>query len=199
MEKDKIYYGKTFQDMHLYCKLIQESEKDGKILLRLLGVNDSRVLGEFFRGLSHETRSRFAPHQLSMEYASALCHRLDQDSADRFILISAEECVGYFILDPVIPIHEADRFRTFGISLESYRDCMFAPCMADNYQGRGLATKSMPFLLDHCLRKGYRSLALLGGTQESNLQALQFYRKFGFKKIGGYLTEVYNIDMQLIF
>ena len=44
-----------------------------------------------------------------------------------------------------------------------------------------------------------RSLVLLGGVQASNEQALAFYRRLGFKEVGGYTSAdgAQNIDMRL--
>lgn len=167
-------------------------------VLKLLSVNDHEQLGDFFQGLSKETRMRYAPHPLDKAYARKLCLEIEFDPADRFVLSTDTEIIGYFILDPQVPVHEADRYKNYAIELESGKDCMFAPCMADAYQDKGLGGKVMPSLLEHCQKKTYKSLVLLGGTQESNRRALQFYRKFGFNEHGGFHTEVYNIDMRLL-
>jgi hypothetical protein len=39
----------------------------------------------------------------------------------------------------------------------------------------------------------------MGGTQETNRRALAFYEKFGFKRYGGYQTDIFNHDMRLVF
>ena len=176
---------------------IKISNRGKDFYLRLLEKDDFKALGSFFLGLSSETRSRFAPHPLDEEYAIKLCRELKSDTANRFVLSADEVLIGYFILDPLIPGHESERYRNYNIELLSWKDCIFAPCLTDAYQDKGLGGKAMPYLMDICYRKGYRSLVLLGGTQESNARALQFYRKFGFKVCGGYQTTVFNMDMRL--
>lgn len=179
-------------------KPIWLSSRNEQFLLRPLVREDASELGRFFNSLSAETRSRFAPHPLDQTFAAALCAGLNEDPADRFILGSSGSIFGYFILDPVVPAHEAERYRYYDIELVPGEDCMFAPCLADSHQDRGLGGQVMPHLIEHCRRKGYRSLVLLGGTQETNALALQFYRKSGFIPLGSFMTEIANIDMRLV-
>lgn len=168
-------------------------------ILKKLSSNDGKNLGNFFNSLLPETRSRFAPHPLTFEYAALLCdEEQSTDTAERFILWDNKLIAGYFILEFRIPDHEAKRYSEYGIMLEQGKDVMFAPCVADSYQDRGLASLVMDILLEHCRKRECRSLVLLGGTQESNARAIRFYEKFGFIPCGGYHTEVYNIDMRLI-
>ena len=184
----------------------RQGDREYTLHFRPLDRRDAAGLASFFQGLSPLTRSRFGPHPLDEETARGLCTRVDLDSALRFVLVAGGEIhqdqnpliIGYFILNPEIPGHEAERYRSFGIQIESHRDCMFAPCLADPFQGKGLASQVIPLLLDQCRQRKYRSLVLLGGTRETNPGAIQFYRKFGFRKVGGYYTDVYNMDMQLI-
>ena len=171
---------------------------DADYQLNQLQQNDRDALGRFFTGLSSATRSRFGPHPLNTEHAAKLCYALDEDPAGRFVLYSDDAICGYFIVDPVLPGHEVERYMNYGIALESGKDCMFAPCMADRFQGRGLGNAVMPFLLKHCRDKRYRSMVLLGGTQESNERALKFYQRWGFRPLGTFMTSVSNIDMQLM-
>ena len=168
-------------------------------LFRLLRAEDAPVLTAFFASLSEETKTRFGPHPLDAQTAVVLCNSAEEDPADRFVLADHDMIAGYFILDPLIPLHEAERYRGYGIKLQDNKDCMFAPCIADAYQDQGLAGVSMNYILRHCRLKDYRSLVLLGGTQESNPRAIHFYEKFGFELRGGYQTGVWNRDMRLIF
>ncbi|MCG6960554.1 GNAT family N-acetyltransferase [bacterium BMS3Abin03] len=164
---------------------------------REISKNDGETLGEFFSELSDETRSRFAPHPLTTEYADKLCLNLSDDTAERFVLYFQGNIVGYFILDNEMSSHEQKRYQPFGINLESKKDVLFAPCIADEFQNKGLASNVMSILIEHAKEKQVRSIVLLGGTQETNTLARAFYKKFGFKEFGGYQTEIYNIDMRL--
>jgi GNAT superfamily N-acetyltransferase len=178
-------------------KSIIISHREKEYSLKLLDKDDSEALSRFFFRLSDETRSRFGPHPLDEQYAGRLCAASGTEIAERFVLNIQDMIIGYFIIDPEIPGHEAHRYTSYSIELKSMLDCMFAPCLADDYQSKGLGAKVMPYLVEHCRRKGYRSLVLLGGTQETNEGALHFYRKFGFRTYGGYHTSVFNLDMRL--
>ncbi|MBN2181790.1 MAG: GNAT family N-acetyltransferase [Sedimentisphaerales bacterium] len=158
---------------------------------------DGLALGYFFGLLSDETKSRFAPHPLTPEYAKRLCINESGDTAERFVLECDRKIIGYFILEYVMSVHEANRYRQFGVNLKSNQDILFAPCILDEYQNKGLASQVMMILIQHAKEKRMRSIVLMGGTQETNIIAKKLYEKYGFKKYGGYQTDIYNIDMRL--
>lgn len=167
-------------------------------LLRKLQNSDYEMLAKYFISLSDETRSRFGPHPLTEEYALELCNQ-EEDTAFRFVLEKEAESiiVGYFILESQMSIHEKERFARFDVTLESKCDLLFAPSILDGYQNNGLASKVMPVLINEAKQLKAKRLVLMGGTQESNDRAIAFYEKFGFKKYGGYHTEMYNHDMMM--
>jgi GNAT superfamily N-acetyltransferase len=165
--------------------------------LRTLSAQDSSALAEYFERLSDESRKRFQPHPLTREHAaylSALAH----DTATRFVLLSGDSIIGYFILESEMSVHEAGRYAAHGIELTSERDILFAPSILDEYQNHGLASLVMPKLLEWAKERHAKSLVLMGGTQETNGRAIAFYEKFGFQKHGGYHTEMFNHDMRLV-
>lgn len=175
--------------------------KDGiHYLFRKLVKADAALLARYFSSLSEATKTRFAPHPLTDEYADKLC-QLKLDSAQRFVLLpdSLDKIIGYFILEYHMSPHEARRYREQGVCLESELDPLFAPSIADDYQNRSLASSVMPLIIDAAKEHGARSLVLLGGTQETNRIAIAFYEKFGFKRYGGYQTDIFNYDMRLVF
>ncbi|MCG6200529.1 GNAT family N-acetyltransferase [Psychromonas antarctica] len=135
---------------------------------------------------------------ITPEFAAQLCVNLLTDSAQRFILEIDEKIIGYFILQSQISEHEASRYAQCGIVLKTGNDLLFAPCIADKYQHQGFASLVMDRLINDYKGK-VRSFVLMGGTQETNLAARDFYKKFAFKEHGGYQTEIYNIDMRLLF
>lgn len=170
-------------------------------VLRQLRSDDARTLGAFFDSLSAQTKQRFAPHPLTAEHAAELCKEARPNSeTQRWIVTLQEnnEVLGYFILDTQMSPHERTRYQQQGIELQQGDDWLFAPVIADNWQNRGLASATMPLLLTHAKTAGARSLVLLGGTQETNLKGIAFYRKFGFEQHGGYQTEIYNLDMRAL-
>lgn len=180
-------------------KMTTVTAKDGtKSRFRLLAQNDQQALGDFFKKLSQQSRSRFAPHPLSSEFATQLCANLLTETAQRFVLECDGNIVGYFILQAKMSEHEALRYAQQGITLKTGEDLLFAPCIADPFQNKGLASLVMARLINH-YQERVRSFVLMGGTQETNYAGRHFYKKYGFKEYGGYQTDIYNIDMRLCF
>jgi diamine N-acetyltransferase len=164
--------------------------------LRLLRFTDTHRLQAYFDGLSATTRSRFQPHAMNRETVSTLCGAVSSNIM-RFVVLLNADIIGYFVLDPNMSEHEAARYRVQGIELSSGIDFLFAPSIADAWQGRKVASHAMPALIEFAKAAGARSLVLMGGTQATNVAAVAFYRKFGFTSHGGYHTGVFNHDMRL--
>lgn len=177
-----------------------KSKQNEEFLFRELASSDSQMLGKFFVNLSEETRSRFGPHPLTIECACELCNAIDDSKIQRFVLLNENAIAGYFILDFNIYKHEVARYQQKNISLSSNLDPVFAPCIADKQQNSGLASQAMLLIIQIAQNRTLRRIVLMGGTQESNLLARSFYRKFGFKEYSTFYTDynqLNNIDMML--
>ena len=166
--------------------------------LRLLIKSDKIGLQGFFESLSSETKSRYAPHPLTSEFAQNICINLPADTADRFILIYNEIIIGYFIIEYAIPDHELKRYLNYGKPLRSGQDVLLAPCILDPYQRKGLGSKALKSIFKFLKENGIKNVILLGGTQMTNIPGRALYEKMGFKICGGYQTNVYNYDMYLV-
>lgn len=165
--------------------------------LKALQRRDAMALGEFFTQLDEKSRKRFGPHPLNKAYARHLCDSLLSDTAHRYIVQDAQEVIAYFILEHKMSEHEQGRYAKQAIKLEPKQDLLFAPCIAAEWQNQGIASIVMEKLIE--LYKGkVKSFVLLGGTQESNVRAIAFYKKWGFVKHGGYYSDIYNMDMRLV-
>ncbi len=125
-----------------------------EFLFRKLARSDAALLGAYFLSLSKETQSKYGPHPLTAEHAGKLCQTA-QDTADRFIVLekNQNEIIGYFIVEYGDAPDEANRYRAQGIDLESMRDPIFAPSMADAYQNKGIASLVMPLIIDAVKKK----------------------------------------------
>lgn len=169
---------------------------------RPLAKTDGQLLGNFFEGLSQETRSKFGPHPLTIEHAyEELCPKVGADNVSRFVICSTDKVVGYFIVDFNDYPNEKSRYGFYDVNLNFSSDPVFAPCIADSYQGLGVASKALGLLIKELTEKGVRSLVLMGGTQEPNHLARSFYKKFGFQEYGEFYTDynkLNNIDMRLM-
>lgn len=177
-----------------------KNRKLGNLVLREINNSDSEQLGKFFDRLLESTRKLYGPHPLNSEEANTICNNYPESDKTRFILAYSNQIIGYFLFDFAQYPHEFDRYSKLGISLDFDVDPVFAPCIADNYQGMGLASDVMPHLLTWAKSKKLRSIVLMGGTQEPNERARKFYNKFGFKEYSRFFTQinnVNNIDMRL--
>ncbi|MFT6909959.1 MAG: GNAT superfamily N-acetyltransferase [Oleiphilaceae bacterium] len=181
---------------------IQTKNKD-MFSFRALEKSDAEMLGNFFESLSNQTRSKFGPHLLTLEYAkSTLCENIAIDNVSRFVIVSPKVIVGYFILDFNDYPHERDRYLSYGIDLDFSVDPVFAPCIHDKYQSQGVASLAMKALLHVLDKSKIKSLVLMGGTQEPNVLARNFYKKFNFQELGEFYTDhndLNNVDMRLVF
>ncbi len=157
------------------------------VLFRPLGPDDAGIPGEYFLGLSEETRRRYGPHPFDQATADQLCANIDPGHTLRMIGILDEagrpRVVAYIIL--LLGITEGDRahYARNGIALDPDTDCTLAPSLADAYQNRGWGTVMMRHLIDVARRLGRRRMALMWGTQATNSRAIRFYEKLGFRHI----------------
>ncbi|TAA48401.1 GNAT family N-acetyltransferase [Corallincola spongiicola] len=171
---------------------------DQQFSLRLLHRDDGAALARYFAQMGEDTRRRFGPHPLTEAFADELVQKGD-DSADRFVMTSDDgKIAAYFIFERQAFPHEMQRYAEQGIVLAAGQDISFAPSVADAYQNSGVASAAMPALIGYARSMGAKSLVLMGGTQATNERAVRFYEKFGFRRHGGYQTELYNHDMRLL-
>ena len=176
------------------------SKNNEEFFFRELESNDGKILGNFFLNLSENTTSKFGPHPLTKECANELCNAINEINIQRFIVVKNEVVAGYFILDFNVYENEIARYQQSGFILESNLDPVFAPCIADNYQNSGIASRSMSLIIQIAKKANLRRIVLMGGTQEPNILARSFYNKFGFKEYGTFYTDhnqLNNIDMML--
>jgi diamine N-acetyltransferase len=180
-----------------------KSKSHETFIFRHFKQDDADILGEFFESLSDNTRSKFGPHPLTAEYASStLCKTIGTDNVVRYVIASTREVIGYFILDFSEYPHERERYLNYGINLDFSCDPVFAPCISDKHQNQGIASLAMNAMLQIIDRSKVKSLVLMGGTQEPNVLARNFYKKFGFKELGEFHTDhngLNNVDMRLVF
>ena len=167
-------------------------------VLRPLQGGDAGILGDYFLGLSEETRSLYAPHPFDRETAAALCAGIDSADTMRFLAVKkgdVPQVLAYFVV--VFGVIDSDRKRYGGdgMPLDGETDCSVGPSVADAYQNSGLGSLVMRHLLDAARGMGYRRMLLLGGVRQHNGRAIHFYEKFGFVKVREFTSRAPNFDM----
>jgi len=175
------------------------SAQGGNYTLRKLLPGDGAKLGDLFLSLSSATLARFGPHPMTRQHSAFLCSRSVSDgSTERFVLEAHDaQLVGYFIFENSPCDNEKARYRGYGIDIGHGLHLRFAPLIADQFQGLGLAPLVMPHLIQRARSRAALSIVLMGGTQKTNVHAVHFYRNMGFVPAGQFSTEIENYDMYL--
>jgi len=141
----------TFADITEAPQLVTSSAtlcNGESIIYRMLQKEDALRLGDYFTGLSQDTRSRFGPHEFTYAMAQTLCDRIGQESTLRFIAVTdgdngANAVIAYYLLDCGVSDGDRERYQRYGITLNPETDCKFAPSVADHYQNTGVGIKSL--------------------------------------------------------
>jgi GNAT superfamily N-acetyltransferase len=154
---------------------------------RALLPTDSRILGEYFLGLSEQTKALYGPHPFDQATADKLCAEIDYADTIRFIGTlpgeGQEQVIAYFILMLGLTPGEMERYPKAGIAVDPNLDCLIAPSVADAYQSQGLGTPCMHHILSVARRLGRRYFLLMGGVYAHNERAFHFYQKVGFQMV----------------
>lgn len=169
------------------------------ITIRLLESADAPRLTEYFKGLSDETKSYFAPHSFMEETVRHICKTLNPDELVRLIATSADnqKIIAYMLLLSGATPSDSARFEALGIPINTETDYSIAPSITDAYQNRGLGSLLMQRCLDIARAMNKQRIILWGGVQARNERAIQYYRKFGFVEVGRFENDVLNYDMCL--
>jgi diamine N-acetyltransferase len=159
-----------------------------QVTFRPVSKEDSQILGDYFLGLSTETKCRYGPHPFDRATAEELCANTDPTQTLRMIATQkvngCDQVIAYLILILGIREEDAARYLKLGIPLETMTDCTLAPSVADAHQSKGLGSLLMPHLKQVAKRIGRKRMVLWGGTQATNAPAIHFYLKHGFRTVG---------------
>lgn len=174
-----------FDNSQLFCRKIEFKGIDKKpetILFRLLSTNDFGKVLEFFNNLSEETR-RFATYPSYDELcANQFCEDVGRQDIVRFIALNeSSQIVGIFELNFTLSQFDIDRFRSYGIELNSETDVQLAPCLRDDYQNGGLATELIRQTVEFLKILKKRRVIAWAGVLTDNHRALRFYEKNHFQ------------------
>jgi diamine N-acetyltransferase len=163
--------------------------------LKSLDPQDFGGLEEYFASLSAETKSRFGPHPFDRENIAAVYAH--QHVYKGYIAVEKEtgKIIAYAIVKSGYLEHDFPRLHAYGIEPDSFKDCTYAPSVADNWQGKGVGYHLFRFMLSDLKADGIHRILLWGGVQAANQQAVEFYRRNGFYILGSFQHNGENYDM----
>ena len=169
--------------------------------VRGLVTTDRAALTAFLAGLS--TTSRRFWHR-DTDPADAAADWIDAiGRSDKLRLVAhpagAPDLAGVVDLSFSLPDgYEITRYARYGITLDPARTARFGPCVADDWQGLGLAPALLPPTWDAVRLLGRDRVVLFGGVQTANQRALRFYLRAGFAAVGTFTGEDGDgVDMML--
>lgn len=166
------------------------------IVFRKLFASDLEALINYLDGLSNETKSRFGPHDFSRE---GIILFFQDPSLTGFLGLdkTTGEIIAYAILKRGLQADDKVRIGSLGYQLDLFYDASLAPSVADKWQGKNIGNGIMQFILEALPSMHIKRIFLWGGVQESNLKAIAYYQKWGFKQLGIFEHHGNNLDMYL--
>lgn len=169
--------------------------------LRALRADDTERLATYLGDMTEATRSLWGPHGFTPEAAAEICASLDPARMLRLVAVvegpDGPRFVAYFLLDFSPHQGDSERYAKLGIELDPTTTATMAPSVAEGLQGVHVGSALMPALLEAARTMGMQRIVLWGGVQERNLRARRFYEKWGFRKVGEFMTELNNHDMMM--
>ena len=140
----------------------------------------------FLEELSPATRRvKFFP-SYDFTTAKALCDGIRR--REKLLLVvelsSSQEIIGLFEISFDISEDDKERFLRSGVLLDERTDCRIGPCLADEYQNKGVGSILFPAIVDIAKKFGRKRMILWGGVFRDNVRAVRFYEKHGFRLVG---------------
>ena len=179
---------------------------DQEVLIRLLRRDDGTVFGRYLVALAQQAREQLPPHRFDQDAAEAICADAGDPHVLRTLAVvrddAGQRVVGYFILRLGVSGPERARFANYRLVLDERTDCKLATSVAEDYRHQGVGKSMMEHALELARRVGRKRVLLAGGIQASNVHAIHFYTRFGFRVVGQFTTvrgeaQVDNFDMIL--
>lgn len=158
---------------------------------------DTDALVSYLLLLSDVTKKRFAPHLFT---AKAVEEILSSHQYAAFAVKdeTAKRILAYAVVHFGVPQDEVPRFAGYGLEIHQQTDCMYAPSVADEWQGKGMGSLLLQFICDALIEEGKKRIFLWGGVQTGNTKALHFYSNRGFQVLGTFEYKGSNTDMLLV-
>ncbi len=160
------------------------------IVFRPLAPDDDGALADFLQSLSPQTRrfSTYASYDLAA--AQEMCEAINRYDKLRMVATHGQRIVALFEFSFGLVDDDIKRYQGYDIALDERVDCRFGPCLADNYQDRGLGSQLLPAMLDIARRFGKQRMILWGGVLADNARAIRYYEKNGFRLLGKFRNDM---------
>lgn len=167
--------------------------KDIKICKFDLSHSDKLI--EYYNHLNESTKTRFFPHAFNNNTLKEL---FNNENYFMFIALYKQDIIAYSICKIGWLAYEQERLNRYGLTEYPHNDIVYAPSVADDWQGKGLGGSVFQYLTND-VKSTYtiKRIFLWGGVQKSNINAIHFYQKHGFKILGYFDCNGKNVDMML--
>jgi ribosomal protein S18 acetylase RimI-like enzyme len=166
------------------------------LVVRGLRAGDEAALTGFLAGLSDESRRFWHGDAGDAEEAAGWIEAIGRYDKLRLVAHEpgqADRLAGVVDLSFSLPEgFEITRYAGYGIELDEERTARFGPCVANEWQGRGLAAALLPAAWDAIRLLGRDRVVLFGGVHAGNHRARRFYTRHGFVEAGSFDG---NVDM----
>ncbi|MEM6844939.1 MAG: GNAT family N-acetyltransferase [Bacteroidota bacterium] len=162
---------------------------------RRVNSKDIESIEEYFKQLSPETESYFAPHAFDINTIASICHENHHDYR-AFICSTNNSVAAYFVVKKSLSEEEANRFSKYPIRRSKESDYVLAPSVADAFQSQGIGSTLFSHVETELRKLGAEKIILWGGVQLRNQRAVRFYLKNGFRTLGEFHhNDLDNLDM----
>ena len=171
--------------------------RDGRTaVIRLLQESDKEALYDYLQNLSPESRSRFGPHPFDQQTIDKICEQPDKNIQRYIALDESNIIVAYMLIQQGMIEADQQRYAERNQFVDYDTTVTYAPSVADAWQSSGLGTAMVDIIENELKNRGIRHIVLWGGVQATNLKAVNFYKKKGYRYIASFwLDNKDNHDM----
>lgn len=151
---------------------------------RVINRGDADALRLYYDNLPIEDRSWFKPHSFEIEKIRLMINEVG-DSLNPYIAIDeGARIIAYFFVFKGITENDQRRIERAGICLADMKIYSFAPSVARDFKGTGLADRLFFEIELQLIKTGIDCLVLQGGVNATNVRAISYYKKIGFVSAG---------------
>lgn len=166
---------------------INLQNETAQIIFRPLKNNemDKLSLTLFLENLSEETRHKWYSSSYDTTKATEMCNDVvNNPEILCMVATHKKRIIGVFEFSFARNEIYEERFKTQqGIEINIETDVRYAPCIADDYHRLGIGTKAFEYMKHIGYLLGKRRIIVWGGVLTTNISAIKYYEKIGFKRL----------------